>query len=257
MKFFESGVQTGKTVMLLPGNFMTHRQFEFIAPKLAEEYRVIAVDFDGYDETGTTVYTTAEDQARKLTAYIREHLDGRVDLVYAESLGSLPAAFLTRHGDLQLGGVILSGVQYLTWGVFDPLVVALTAPLTYAVMNRFVKDGKLNLPDFLVRSLGRSGESMQQLIGQLCQKPTLETTKATFRTATAFYREHVPQWEPNAEAHIALWYGEKEKNMQKAEAMLRRAFPSLQTHVFAGMGHGENCEHTDLVIRELKAFMGW
>lgn len=66
MKFYESGIVGNKTIMLLPGNFMTHRQFEVIAPKLADEYHVICVDFDGYDETGETTYTTAEDQARKL-----------------------------------------------------------------------------------------------------------------------------------------------------------------------------------------------
>ena len=256
MKFYESGVHGGRTVMLLPGNFMTHRQFEHIAPMLAEEYRVIAVDFDGYDETGETTYTTAQDQADKLAAYIRENLGGRIDLVYAESLGSCPAAFLTQIPDIQLGGVILSGVQYLHWGMLDPLVVAVASPMTHSVRRHFVKDGQLNLPAFLIKSLGRDGESMNALVKQLCQNPTLETTRATFRTGTEFYPKHVSAWEPKAEVKIALWYGGKEKNMGKAERELRRAFPGLTTHVFEGMGHGENVEHPDMVIRALKSFMG-
>ena len=134
MKFYESGIPGGRTVLLLPGNFMTHRQFEVIAPLLAEEHRVICVDFDGYDETGETTYTTAQDQAEKIAAYIRENLGGRIDLVYAESLGSCPAAFLTQIPDLSIGGVILSGTQYLHWGILDPVIVALTAPMTCAVI---------------------------------------------------------------------------------------------------------------------------
>lgn len=257
MKFYESGIPGARTVMLLPGNFMTHRQFEEIAPKLAEKYHVIAVDFDGYDESGDTTYTTAQDQAEKLAAYARKHLKGRIDLVYAESLGSLPAAFLARIRDVQVGGTVLSGVQYLHWGVFDPLIVSVSSRMTHGVMRRFLRDGELNLPGFLVKSLGRSGESMNRLVRQLCQNPTLETTRATFIAGTEFYPRHVRTWEPDAEAKLALWYGGKEKNMARAERELRRAFPKLQTHVFAGMGHGENCEHPELVIRELEAFMGW
>lgn len=258
MKFYESGVPDGKTVLLLPGNFMTHRQFEAIAPILAREYHVIAVDFDGYDETGTTTYTTAQDQAEKLAAYAREHLGGHIDLVYAESLGSCPAAFLTRIPDITLGGVILSGVQYLHWGCLDPLVVALAAPMAHAVMRRFIKGGELKLPGFLVRSLGRDATSMRTLVRQLCQEPTPETTRATFITGTEFYPKHVNRWPANAEAKVALWYGEKESgNMRKAERELHRAFPSLTTHIFPGMGHGENAEHPTMVVRQLKAFMDW
>lgn len=258
MKFYESGIPGGRTVLLLPGNFMTHRQFEVIAPLLAEEHRVICVDFDGYDETGETTYTTAQDQAEKIAAYIRENLGGRIDLVYAESLGSCPAAFLTQIPDLSIGGVILSGTQYLHWGILDPVIVALTAPMTCAVMRNFVKDGELKLPGFLVRSLGRDGESMKALVRQLCQDPTPETTRATFVAGTEFYPKHVRHWAPQPDRRITLWYGEKEAmNMRKAERELRRAFPGLTTHVFPGMGHGENCEHPDLVIRELKTFMGW
>lgn len=257
MKFYESGTVGNKTIMCLPGNFMTHRQFEFIAPKLAEEYHVICVDFDGYDETGETTYTTAEDQAQKIADYIKTHLSGRIDLVYAESLGSCPAAMLTRIPGIEIGGIILSGVQYLSWGVLNPFCVKIFSKLAYSMMKNFVKDGKLDLPDFLVKSLGRNAEGMDTLVQQLCQNPTLATTQATFQVGVDFYPKHVRTWAPNEKVRVACWYGEKEQNMKKAVAELKRAFPKLEVHVFQGMGHGENVEHVDLVIKALKAFMGW
>lgn len=36
---------------------------------------------------------------------------------------------------------------------------------------------------------------------------------------------------------------------------LKRAFPELDIHPFANMGHGENMRHPELVARDLKAFM--
>ena len=111
MKIYEFGKKGNPSIMCLPGNFMTHRQFENLVPLLEAEYYVLTVSFDGYDETGETTYTTGEEQANKLAAYIKENLDGKIDLVYAESLGSIPAAFLTRHKELQIGGIILSGAE--------------------------------------------------------------------------------------------------------------------------------------------------
>ena len=106
MRFYEFGKENKETIMCLPGNFMTHRQFEKIVPMLENNYHVITVSFDGYDETGETVYTTAEEQANKLSDFICEKLDSKIDLVYAESLGSIPASFLTRNKRIQIGGVI-------------------------------------------------------------------------------------------------------------------------------------------------------
>ena len=81
MKFYEFGNPGNPTIMCLPGNFMTHRQFENIVPMMEKEYHVITVSFDGYDETGETFYTTGADQAAKLAAFIRENFNGKIDLV--------------------------------------------------------------------------------------------------------------------------------------------------------------------------------
>ena len=48
---------------------------------------VYSVSFDGFDGTGETTYTTARDQADKLADYIEKELDGRLDLLFAESPG--------------------------------------------------------------------------------------------------------------------------------------------------------------------------
>ena len=52
--------------MLLHGNLMCWRQFEDVIPLLEKTYRVYAVSFDGFDGTGETTYTTAQEQAGKL-----------------------------------------------------------------------------------------------------------------------------------------------------------------------------------------------
>ena len=256
MRFYEFGVVGNPTIMCLPGNFMTHRQFEHIVPMLEKEYRVITVSFDGYDETGETFYTTGEDQAAKLAEYIRENLGGKIDLVYAESLGSIPAVFLTRIKDLQIGGVVVSGAEYMNYGIFNGLAIHLFAPMTYKLMTKILKSGEVKFPAFLKIKMGITDDVFQPMLRQACQSLTLETTKATFWAAVKLYPEHMSKWEPNPNVRISCWYGEKEMNMKKAIKHLKRAFPNIEIHPFQGLGHGEIMAHKELLVQELKAFMG-
>ena len=241
--------------MCLPGNFMTHRQFENILPMLEPEYHVITVSFDGYDETGETSYTTGADQAAKLAVFIRENLEGKIDLVYAESLGSIPAVFLTRIKDIQMGGIIVSGAEYINYGIFNGLAIKLFAPMTYKLMTRIVNTGDVKFPAFLKIKMGITDDVFAPMLKQACQSLTLETTKATFWEAVKLYPEHMSKWEPNPNTRISCWYGEKEMNMKKAIKHLKRAFPNIEIHPFRGLGHGEIMAHPDLLVQELKIFM--
>lgn len=234
---------------------MTHRQFEHLVPLLEQEYHVITVSFDGYDETGETTYTTGREQAEKLAAYIREHLDGKVDLVYAESLGSIPAAWLTRFDEIQIGGVILSGAEYMNYGVFNKLAIDLFAPMTYKLMNKIITSEEVKFPAFLKIKMGITDEVFRPMLKQACQTLTLETTKATFWEAVKMYPEYMSAWEPNTDIRIACWYGEKEMNMKKAIRHLKRAFPNIEIHPFQGLGHGKIMAHVELLAEELRKYM--
>lgn len=241
--------------MCLPGNFMTHRQFENIVPLLENDYHVLTVSFDGYDETGETTYTTGKEQADKLAAYIKENLDGNIDLVYAESLGSIPAAFLTQYKELRIGGVILSGAEYMNYGLFNKLAINLFAPMTYKLMTKILTTGEVKFPAFLKIKMGITDDTFRPMLRQACQDLTLETTKATFWEAVKLYPEYMIKWKPNRDIRIACWYGEKEMNMKKAVKNLKRAFPNIQIRPFKGLGHGEIMTKPDMLVGELRAFI--
>lgn len=255
LKIYEFGSKENKSIMCLPGNFMTHRQFESIVPELSEEYHILTVSFDGYDETGETFYTTGKDQADKLSEYIEENLGGKIDLVYAESLGSIPALFLTQNENIKVGGVILSGAEYMNYGVFNKIAIDLFAPMTYKLMTKIIETEEVKFPTFLKIKMGITDDVFKPMLKQACQNLTLETTKATFWEAVRLYPEHVSKWEPKPDFKIACWYGEKEMNMKKAVKHLKRAFPNIDIHPFKGLGHGEIMAHKDLLIKEIKNFI--
>ncbi len=255
MDFFVSGIENAPTLLFQPGNVAMHRQFDPIVALMQDRYRIVTVDFDGYDETGKTTYTTAKDQAEKLAAHIRENLSGRVDRVFAESLGSAPAIFLTETG-VDLGGLILSGAQYLDLGVFNRPFVAWAAPFSYKMFSKMLTADTIKFPKFLERKMGRKNEDFGDLKYCAAKNFSKETIRNTFWEGCVLY-QHVNRMAPNAHLPLSCWYGENEKNMKKAVKALRRAFPRMEDHPLAGMGHGSSMEkeNVPMVVREMEAFM--
>ncbi len=254
MKFYEFGPQDGNSILLLPGNFATHRQFEKVVPLLEEQYHVITVDFDGYDETGETTYTTAKEQAEKLALYIRENLGGRIDLIEAESLGSVPAVYLSTDKSICVGGMILDGAQYLDYGIFNSIMMAWAPKFACNMMNKIRAKDKVEFPKFLLKITGRSNENLQDVFGMLAKDFSYETVRNTFYEGMVFYR-YVAQIEPQTHIKTACWYGEHEQNMKKAIKALQRAYPNIDTHPFKGLGHGSIVDDPQRFVTEIKQFL--
>lgn len=131
MEIKRFGDPKGKKIMLLHGNLMCWRQFEDVIPLLEKEFDVYAVSFDGFDGTGETTYTTAQEQADKLEEYLIQNCDGTLDALYAESLGCGPAVYLKASKNIQIRRMILSGPEYLDFGIWNPLILKIMPPKQY------------------------------------------------------------------------------------------------------------------------------
>ena len=55
MKFTEMGLENGKTMLLLPGTACTWEiNFHTVIDRLAEQYHLICVNYDGFDDEKET-----------------------------------------------------------------------------------------------------------------------------------------------------------------------------------------------------------
>ena len=249
----EFGKENSRRIVLVPGNMMSWRQFEHVIPLLAKDFHVIAVSTDGYDGTGETTFTTSAASAEKLEAYVREHLDSHVDLIFGESFGSATAGTLFHRQRVQADSLILSGPQYMSLGVFNGFVTNVIPRNQYRLYSRI--RGCKKLP-WLLKLYTRSDD--ESLIAQFSATPeniSLETLRNCAKEGLRLYRD-MDAYEPDPEAKVAVWYGAKEPNMKKAVKKLRRAFPALEVHPFAGFGHGEIIAHPGMMAEEIRRFIG-
>ena len=127
MKFTEMGRDNGKTMLLLPGTACTWEiNFHTVIGRLAEQYHLICVNYDGFDDEKTEMpFTDMLTVTEKIENYILEKHNGRVYGAYGSSLGGSFVGLLIQrkrihinHGfigssDLDQGSPIVARI--MTW----------------------------------------------------------------------------------------------------------------------------------------------
>lgn len=238
-------------IVMIPGNMMCWKQFEHVIPLLEQDYHVIAISTDGYDGTGQTTFTTAEASAEKLENYIREHLDGQVDMVFGESFGCATAGMLFHRKKVAVGSLIMSGPQHMNIGVFSGILAAIIPRNQYRLLHSIQERKKL--PRLLKLYTRADDEKLLAQFENVPENISLETLRNCTREALALYKK-IDHFKPEPEARVSIWYGAKEPNMKKAVEKLKRAFPNAEERPFEGLGHGEIIAHPDKMAKEIREF---
>ena len=252
MNVQEFGTQNPIKIVLIPGNMMCWKQFEQVIPLLEKEFHVLAVSTDGYDGTGKTTFTTAEASAEKLEAYLRAHLDGRIDLVFGESFGCATAGLLFHRQNVRVGAMILSGPQYMNAGILTGVMKAVIPRNQHRLLYHIQTRKKL---PWLLKLYSRSDdESLLAQFRNVPQNISYTTLKNAMDEALRLY-ETIDGFPPDPSARVAVWYGAREPNMKTALQKLKRAWPGLADHPFPGLGHGEILAHPDLMAEEIRSFL--
>lgn len=243
MEIKRFGNRNGKKIMLLHGNLMCWRQFEDVIPLLEKEFDVYAVSFDGFDGTGKTTYTTAQEQADKLADYLLRNCEGMLDALFAESLGCGPAVYLKASRNIQIRKMILSGAEYLDFGILNPLILKIMPKKQYQTAKT------KKMPQWALRFMGQTEAGVQTMLNRIPDDVSLESVNATWRVGLYLYRM-APESQPDAE--VACWYGQREGHMRKAVKRLRMVYPKLTVRCFPDFGHGDILNHPQLLVQELK-----
>ncbi len=252
MEVQEFGKENKRKIVLIPGNMMCWKQFENVIPLLDKDFHVIAVSTDGYDGTGETTFTTAEASAEKLEDYIREHVDGAIDLVFGESFGCATAGMLFHRQSVRVNAMILSGPQYMSLGVMNGVMKTIIPRNQHRLLYSIQTRKKLPL---LLKLYTRTDD--EKLLAQFKNVPlyiSLDTLKNAMDEALRLY-ETIDGFHPDPSARVAVWYGAKEPNMKKALQKLKRTWPNLMDHPFPGFGHGEIMAHPELMVQEIRSFI--
>ena len=125
MDFKVFGKEGAPSLLLIPGLGVSYEIFLPLIGLLEERFRIIAVQVDGFTLGTFTRFTSIDDQAAQVIAYVKECRGGRLDCAYGLSLGGKILSRVLERNEVVIDHAILDAAPLL------PLPRWLEGPLRY------------------------------------------------------------------------------------------------------------------------------
>lgn len=246
MKFYRFGEEGKPVIFLLPGTCCHwKRNFGHVIPLLTQDFHVVCVSYDGFDETENAVFPDMLTETVKMEDYIRENFGGYICAAYGCSMGGSFVGLLLQRGRVHVDhGILGSSDLDQETGLSARLKARLIARVLYGIFQ------KGRLPGWMQKRLDQKGpeeraymEPMLNMFG-VGNDAMVFVQKRSIRNQ--FYSDLVTPLEdeisvPGTAVHIfyALKMGEK------YEERYRRHFkdPDIRRH---------DMQHEELLVREPK-----
>lgn len=244
MRFHEFGNKNQTTVMLIHGLGTTwEKSFGKVIPLLTPYYYVVAVGLNGHNPEEKSDYINGEKEAEQVEKYIQNNLDGKIDVIYASSLGCITALLTAYRRNVTVRNIILDGTADMSLGLFNK-----SASKVAGWFGEKIITGKMN---WFLKVGGITPEMLQTFLYPGISRMTM---KNAFYDAASMFNQ-IDKMEPFKAVRVACWYGSKEKLAARGAKKIRKTFPNGKDTLFEGFGHGEILLHPEQFCKEMKRFL--
>jgi hypothetical protein len=108
VKVYEFGKEESPAIMLLPGTCCHWKNnFSQVIDLLAEDFFVVCVSYDGFDETENTEFPDMLTEVAKIEDYINKRFHGKIHAVYGCSLGGSFVGLMAQRRKIHMNNGIL------------------------------------------------------------------------------------------------------------------------------------------------------
>ena len=144
MKVYAFGEETAPVILLLPGTCCHWKgNFGHVIPLLSDEYRVLCVSYDGFDETERTEFPTMLEETAKIEDYLKANCVGHIRAAYGCSLGGSFVGLLAARGNIRMDYGILGSSDLDQSSKF---AAKLQTNLLLSLMFPMLRDGRFKSP---------------------------------------------------------------------------------------------------------------
>ena len=227
MAFDTYGNKENPSLLLIPGLGVSHEIFLPLIELLKDEFYIVAVGIDGFLLGQKSRFTSVDDQAVQTAQYIRENLNGHLDVAYGLSLGGKILSRMLERNEIVIDHAIMDAAPLLPlpkWSV-DPLRY-------YQSLNVWTCYHCTSFWKFVFHS-----HYFDVLLDE-CKKVWPYGKGKAVRDG---YKDvYTNKLESIHGADIHYWYGTKEAFVAKPQAKhLLQLCPDAHVEVFPKMNHGQ------------------
>ena len=227
-------------LLLIPGLGVSYEIFLPLIEILKERFDIIAVGIDGFLMGEESRFTSVDDQAAQVIQYVRENLDGHLNVAYGLSLGGKILSRILERDEIVIDHAIMDAAPLLPlpkWSV-DPLRY-------YQSLNVWTCYHWTGFWKWVFHS------HYFDVLLEECKKVWPSGRGKAVRDGYKDVYTHKLESIHGADIHF--WYGTKEAFVAKPQVEhLRTLHPDTHVEVFPGMNHGQLLvDHPEEVARRI------
>ena len=228
MHYVEFGKENNNIILLLHGGGLSWWNYEDVAKSLQKDYHVILPILDGHAKSEKP-FTTIEDNAEEIIAFIDAHWGGSVFLIGGLSLGGqILLEILSQRNDICKYAIIESALvipSKLTYSMIKPAFGSCYGLIQYKWFSKLqFKSLKIKSDLFDHYFKDTCAISKKDMIAFL-QANSLYSLKESIKKCTA---------------KVYIFVGEMENiAIQKSAKIIHQALPESVLHVLPELYHGE------------------
>ncbi|ORX85536.1 2-hydroxy-6-Oxo-6-Phenylhexa-2,4-Dienoate hydrolase [Anaeromyces robustus] len=141
MKFYQFGNEKNPVIFLFPGTCCHWKiNFKKHIPLLQEKFNVIAVSYDGFDETEDTIFVDMITETEKIEAYIKEQFKGNIFAAYGCSLGGSFVSLLVGRKNIHIEHAIIGSSDMDQNGKF---IAKIETFIVVKLFYTLIQEGKI------------------------------------------------------------------------------------------------------------------
>ena len=228
MHYVEFGKENNNIILLLHGGGLSWWNYEDVAKSLQKDYHVILPILDGHAKSEKP-FTTIEDNADEIIAFIDAHLGGSVFLIGGLSLGGqILLEILSQRNDICKYAIIESALvipSKLMYSMIKPAFGSCYGLIQYKWFSKLQFNSLKIKSDLFDRYFRDTCAISKKDMVAFLQANSLYSLKESIKNCTV---------------KVYVFVGEKENNtMQKSAQIIHQTLQESILQVLPGLSHGE------------------
>ena len=248
MFFHTFGDKENKAVILVHGVLCPWQIWNDAIERFKEKYYVVVPELDGHTQSEKSAFISVDEEAAKITEYIRNELGRNVFLLAGLSMGGRIAATVAKSKDIKIENLVLDGaplarINGLMKAVFKKnykVIIARSKARDSKILESAKKDflPEKMIPFYLDVADNMEEQSIDNMIDTVF---------------TDFNFSGYPD-----DMRILFMHGTKgnESVSRKCAVKMKNANPQTEIRCFEGLAHGElACFKSEQWVKEVEGFI--
>lgn len=242
----EYGRENDNIILLLHGGGLSWWNYDQAAKSLQQDYRIILPILDGHAKSDKS-FTSIENNAAEIIAFVDENFGGQVFLIGGLSLGGqILLEILSQRSDICQYAIVESALV-----VPSKLTHAMIRP-AFGSCYGLIRQNWFSKLQF--RSLKIRSDLFDCYFRDTCA--ISKQDMISFMEANSLYALKEPIKNCSAKVHVLI--GEKEKRvMRKSAEIIHKAIPDSTLQILPGLYHGEfSINHGNVYADKIREIVG-